>query len=305
MANWLTDSIPEWPQPRSNDPDSALADLAKARYSAELTETAALRKAAGPLAHADADVALEKADWDAEYALDKLFHESIYEVAKGSIDRAKARGELVEKAAASIGGLYAALLGASFSVTEDRLPIRGIIPTIFLALAIVFSMIYLAYITRAARSSLPIAGGNFPGNQQNRLVFFVDWVAKSAENRKEFLRSAVLCLAAGVVFLPVAFLHLPHDSTTNATVEPVPWPTPAAGISIVELAEIRYQAEIDEAATLRAKEPAESIHEDQRIWWFVGAMLIVVTLPLSYWCAEKGYRRFKAWLERDPQPAPC
>jgi len=53
----------------------------------------------------------------------------------------------VQKAAAAIAALYTPLLGVVFSVNDNPLPSRGVIPVLFLGLAILSSTAYLAYQT--------------------------------------------------------------------------------------------------------------------------------------------------------------
>src|SRR5262249_10457818 len=47
----------------------------------------------------DEEIALKKAETDADLALDALFYESIFEVAKGAIDRTRASADFVQKGA--------------------------------------------------------------------------------------------------------------------------------------------------------------------------------------------------------------
>lgn len=77
----------------------------------------------------------------AKIALEKSFVDHIFDVAKGSIDRARAGAEKVQTAATAIAGLYTTVLGVSFSVTEKPLPGRGLIAPIFLGAAIVASTV--------------------------------------------------------------------------------------------------------------------------------------------------------------------
>ena len=73
------------------------------------------------------------------------FFKAIYEVQKGSIDRVRSGAEFVEKAAAGILAVYSAVLGVVFSVSDKApLPVRGLIPAIFLALALVLAAFFLA-----------------------------------------------------------------------------------------------------------------------------------------------------------------
>jgi hypothetical protein len=136
-----------WPKP---DDSIDEVELNKIKYQAQVDEIAANRRNAldGEKRRAEADIALEKADWDAEYQLDAQYHSAVMDVAKAAIERARSGAELVQKSAAAIGTAYAALLALSFSVANNPLPPRGAIPGIFLGLSIVLSTAYVAFITK-------------------------------------------------------------------------------------------------------------------------------------------------------------
>ena len=79
----------------------------------------------------DAAVALE----DAEVAQGR--EQALLDVAKGTLDRARANADLVQKASAALVPLYTGALALAFSVGDHPLPLRGLIPTILLGLAVV------------------------------------------------------------------------------------------------------------------------------------------------------------------------
>lgn len=130
---------PPLPGATTNDPQF---ELKKLLYQAQLQTINARYEAV--LEH---DKALRASD----YPLEEALFNAYLDVAKGQLDRARANAEFVVKAASTIGGAYALVLGLSFSINKDvnhPLPSRGLAPTIFLGLSIVLATAYLAYITR-------------------------------------------------------------------------------------------------------------------------------------------------------------
>jgi hypothetical protein len=62
----------------------------------------------------DAEIASAQADRDAALALDQSFYEAVFDVAKGSIDRARASADFVQKGASAVVAIYGAVLGVAF-----------------------------------------------------------------------------------------------------------------------------------------------------------------------------------------------
>jgi hypothetical protein len=194
------------------------------------TETAALVDAARtwPLAvrevggWADAELTSpENANYLANLA---TVYAAQVEVVREAIDRSRERADFTEKAAA-MAGFYTAVLALKFSVegeSPDRLPLRGVLLVAFLGLAIAFSAVYLAFITKGATVEGPKPKGNLRDDQREELNAFVRWCAAMVLRRREFMQAAVLGLAPGVAFLPVAFLEI-DDMTAF----------PAAGVAIL------------------------------------------------------------------------
>lgn len=190
------------------------ADLAKASLAASVAARAAQDAA---------DVEVVKADRTHYLANLAAVYAARLEVAKGTIDRARARAEFIEKAAAAIASLYTGVLALVFTVTgsadttpANRLPSRGVLPAAFLGLAIVLSVVYLAFITRGQGVTGAASKGNPRDDQKDELDAFVRWTSTTALRRREFLQAAVLSLALGVVFLPVAFLDINNNAAFYA-----------------------------------------------------------------------------------------
>jgi hypothetical protein len=146
------------------------------------------------------------AAWTNEYALQQSIQNAYIEVTKGSIDRATKRGEFVEKAAGTIATAYTAILALTFSVTNFRLPLQGLIPLLFLGLAILLAALYLGYINPRPSQVVTDGAPTLYEVQRIRLVNFMTWALEYAYDRRHLLHMALVSLGAGVLLLPAAYL---------------------------------------------------------------------------------------------------
>lgn len=181
------------------------------------------------------------------------FHADLSAMYSSGIDRTRSAAEAVRNAAAAIGTIYAAVLGLIFS-TDQPLPARGLIPAVFLGLAIVGSSAYLAYI----RPWKALERLNFPPQvpaetieelreaQELRTESFRRQTRKAINRRSYWLRVSVLALGFGVVFLPSAFIRHPDTHTMR-----VPqWPKPPVAANQAQLA--LYKAKLQLVASQRS-----------------------------------------------------
>jgi hypothetical protein len=157
-------------------------------------------------------------------------HSAYIEVAKAKLDRTNAATTFVTTAAGTIGTIYAALLGLVFSIetTPARpLPLRGIAPAIFLALAFVLSAARGGFLRTTARN-VPYKGTPPPTarrraieeaphlinpasswqEQEERLLAFLQWMERGAMKQAWAARVAIVCLGAAVFLLPLPFLDM-------------------------------------------------------------------------------------------------
>jgi hypothetical protein len=216
-----------WPPIPDGDP-SARIEFEKILYQGQVGEAAAQLRDKANAAGRDIaeDWELEKHNWEldtaattAEYALQKSIHDARVEIAKDSIDRARKGAEFIRNAASAIATVYTGVAGLSFAVKSGiRLPSRGIIPAVFLGMALVFSSAYVAWLGRAQDTPAPTPHSSLPVYQERRLNAFVDWASSIALNRAYLLHSAVISLGAGVLFLPIAFIALPGWFVWGASV---------------------------------------------------------------------------------------
>jgi hypothetical protein len=241
----------------------------------------------------------DKALWDAklkrveamktaEDAIDAEFFKAIFAVAQGSVDRARAGAETVQKAAAAIAGLYTPFLAVVFSIKEHPLPSRGIIPVLFLGIAIVSSSAYLAYLTRARPVTVLTPGATPRLRNIERARSFIKWTRAAAEHRSYLLRLSVVALATGLAFLPAAFVSVksPGDASTGATTTTSPdWPAPSANAGDVPaLQKVVYAAQVAEIAEARKLSqqatPIDTGENDDWWRWALIAALFMLIAPL-------------------------
>ena len=141
---------------------------------------------------------------------------AMIDVAKGSIDRSRDSAKFVQASAAALATVYTTLLAIVFSVTDNPLPPRGFIPTIFLGLATALATAYLAFITHPKDVHLPPPSSDFRENARRKVDGLIEWTASGVQERARFLRAAVWALFFGVLFLPVAVLSSSSLGATNA-----------------------------------------------------------------------------------------
>jgi len=151
---------------------------------------------------------LQKSILAHEQELEKAIHVAYIEIAKGQIDRIQIRADFVQKASAVIVTLYTGVLTLVFKADSTSLPARGIAPAIFLGLAVVFSAIYFAFVTPPEDLPHPKSTNLLELKQRRRLDRYILWSRAPALQRRYFLQLSVICLGAGVMFLPAPFLKI-------------------------------------------------------------------------------------------------
>ena len=121
--------------------------------------------------------------------------------------------EFVEKAAAGILAVYSAVLGVVFSVSDKApLPVRGLIPAIFLALALVLAAFFLALPKGIVKVGTPADTVTDP---REWFEDFTVFVAKVVYVRSNYLNAALVALMWGAVFLPAPFISVGTSASTT------------------------------------------------------------------------------------------
>ncbi|MFF0342828.1 hypothetical protein [Kribbella sp. NPDC004875] len=303
MAGRVVRGLPGLPRPTGNGERTAVFT---ARITLAIQRDAAARAAdqtrleaglAELAATAAADRAEAKADLDADRASAAAFNDAVMTVAKGGIDRARASAEFVQKAATAIFALYTGALTLAFSVTDNPLPARGILPSLFLGFAILLATAYLAFLTKGDKVKDPADASGTLQAQLNRARTFVQWTNTSVLNRAPLLRCAVVALGIGVVSLPAPFLTPPShhavadvvcsadqqkDPTTGACL--AAWPSiPAGNAADATLRQKLYEAQLAEVTTSRAAARTGATAPPDDTGWVIGSAgvgVLLIFLPL-------------------------
>lgn len=173
--------------------------LDQADHQAEL-QAAALQAAQ--------DFEREKATYAHHYGILAAHFNAYLEAAKAATARTLAAAELLQKAAAAIGTLYVAIIGLSFAATNGAvvLPSRGLVPGLFLGLAIVLSAAYVSYITPPADVPEDVTSATLPATQKAYRNTFLTWTNAAILRRRYLLQAAVVSLGVGVAALPLPYL---------------------------------------------------------------------------------------------------
>jgi hypothetical protein len=208
-------------------------------------------------------------------AYDQGYFNALIAASKDSLDRWRAGAELVQKSAAAIGTLYAGILAVTFSSGGRQLPLRGVVPAIFLGLAIVLSTVYVAYSTHPKSVPLDVAPVSPPERMQTRLNNFLRIVTEAVERRAYWLRASVIALGLGVLFLPAPFIAFSVPSQSDVAAQ-YPWPSPAVPVDSIVL-----KAQVDEVAAQRQRALlGQSTTADLGLWELLtlaGLVLVLLT----------------------------
>lgn len=233
---------PGWPAYPPTD--TATKELAAALYSAELT---------GPKSRLETLESRYRSQFDTEAEMFKNFHTTLRDLAKASASRVDSLSQLIQTAAGAIVTLYTGVLAVVFAADGIALPLRALVPAVFLGLAIVFAAAYAAFLTPV--DDTPYLPTSMPRENvlaQTKAV--LNFVRVRNNTRSRAIRSAVVSLGLGVLFLPSAFISI-ASATPPAPSTPYPEvPAAAPADALPDLWVARYQAELTEIAELRAEE---------------------------------------------------
>jgi hypothetical protein len=259
-------------------PDGEKGGYRNALYGAELTDHGEALKTdrARDDDQADYDRNLLKADNDAEIAVKAQYYTSVFAVGQASIDRRRAGASAVQTAASAIATLYTGALAVSFAVGSRPLPWRGLIPVVFLGLAVVLSTAYLAYITRIPGSPGPPAAGAPRVSEALHANAFLTWVRNAGSHNRYLLNASVVALGVGLVFLPAPFITL---DAANSNPD---WPPTPTSVSEPALQAIVYQAQVNEIANQRSAATDVETRTGNEAWIILMAVGLILVLALPY-----------------------
>jgi hypothetical protein len=164
---------------------------------------------------AEADKRLDN-DIASEAALVKSVHDAYLSLAQGALDRAMKRAEFLTAVVTGLTAIYTGVLGFTFSSAAGNtpLPARGLLPGIFLGLALVLASTYVAFIRAYGKSRQLLPSGLGGQLAQERLVTFFDWTFSGVLRRAWALRLSVVSLAVAVALLPIPFVDLSPRAVT-------------------------------------------------------------------------------------------
>ncbi|MBT2403624.1 MULTISPECIES: hypothetical protein [unclassified Streptomyces] len=278
----MTSAAPE-PEP---DPDG-WPPLPRAMDEGEATKALFEARIAYHQARLHHGMTKVEAAYAADLANAQTFYSSLLKLSDGSLERAQAGADAVQKAAAAVATIYAGVLSISFSVSSRALPWRGVLAPIFLCLAIALSTAYRAHITRQSRESpAPEYSEQFATAALRRANTFSTIVRGLVVGKASLLRAGVAALSVGILYLPVAFVSFPGSESPAVAADSPRWPVPPDSAMSKEYGAILYKAQVDEAANLHS--PTEG---DENVWWPVGLLLgglLVVYAGGRPWRAKAG-----------------
>lgn len=245
-AHAVTDDASSgWPPYPQTSSDTK--EFAQALYGAQL---------AAPKTRTETIEARYRSQFDVEAELFKNFHTTLRDIGKTTVTRTDSLAQLVQTASAAIVTLYTGVLGFVFVAGGTALPLRALIPAIFLGLAVVLAAAYAAFLTPIPDT--PYRPTSLP--RQNALAqtrAVLRFVRVRNHTRARAIRAAVVALGLGVLFLPAPFIALgsagaPAPAVHATELPNIPEDAPAEALP--ELVVARYQVELSEAAAIRAGE---------------------------------------------------
>ena len=132
-----------------------------------------------------------------------------------AIPRSRSAAGTVQRVAGGLSGVYAATLGFTLG-DQSLVGLSGLLPVVFLALAMTGSSIYLSFLGGRPRDGGGVqdSGGSSP-NYSARLASVEEQVRGLVLRRVFWLRLSVASLAVGVLYLPVPFIDPGTDPTTR------------------------------------------------------------------------------------------
>jgi hypothetical protein len=273
----MSEPADSWPSPV----DSGDATLHKEIFAGRLE----LRKQ-----QRAAQQAIAQADSQAELDSKTEFYKSIFEIAKGSIDRAQTGAQAIQTAAGAIVTLYTGLLAVTFAAASRPLPARGVVPAVLLGCSVVFASAYLAYLRNSDDSTVPapVVSSSLRSNEWARARFYIEWTRSTAAKRGYWLRSSVLAFGFAIMLLPAPFLAVGRvdlgivafgKATPKSASVKADWPpVPKARRADLQLQKIRYAAEVKEAATARSGNSGVAKDGNDVFWYALGGLALALSL---------------------------
>ncbi len=209
----------------------------------------------------------------------------------------------MQAASTAIAALYTGVLGLVFSLTGTPFPLRGLVTPLFLGIAVVLSTYYLAFILPGYKVRRDPPGAKRLGpNVYDRILAVGEAVDRTVGRRSWAIRASVAALAVGLFGMalpfitPATFEQAKASSAASVIHLPDPPKVAPGERGAVDLAKIKYQAEVDYYAkhaddkAAPAKGKIESW--DFFVWSLVVGLLFVIVVPLVLaWIDKSAHAR--------------
>lgn len=252
-------------------------------------------------ARRDEVIALRASDLKADIDSRQTMQTNLYAVAVSALDRVKVAAETVQKSATAIITIYTGILAFAFTAAGTQLPLRGLLAPLFLGGAIVLSTAYLAYVVPPPNDALMIQG-DVEGNEPKsfaRLNAFIDYTSELAGRRAWLLRSSVMALGVGLVYISLPFIQgaqfFGDHSVPDATHSSITWPMPDQSLP-EKYSLLLYQKQVDEAAAARAMVANATSPPPESLMPLIAMLVIGASIVvLGAWLPgrERGNRFFR------------
>jgi hypothetical protein len=171
-------------------------------------------------------------DLDAQvFASLTKFEAEAYDLSKSSVERSRTAAATVQSASAALVAVYTGVLALAFSVTDNPLPLRGLLAPIFLGAAVVFSTAYVAYIVPRLRAfPVPSPEGSPDKVSLDRLQVYADMASDIVSRRSWTMRAAVVSLGVGLAYMALPFIG--NDPSPADDAAPPASAVPVAAVAV-------------------------------------------------------------------------
>lgn len=222
MSDPRPDGFDHFPSPTGVPPvpDSGLdpADLsaaAKARYDKELEAWLEdwKQQAADSAKEIEVQEARQDADIAAETALVKSVHDAYVATTQSSLDRALTRMNVVTASVGAITTVYTGLLALVYAAKTGAgkpFTLVGVVPALFLGLALFLVTVYAAMFRKSIAVQGPLLASGSGGQVvELRLVAFMQWCFGGVLARAWALHAGIVSMGVGIATLPLPFVKAP------------------------------------------------------------------------------------------------
>lgn len=156
--------------------------------------------------------ARQDTDYAAEMALLKAVHDAYIATTQSSLDRALTRMNVVTASVGAITAIYTGLLALVYAAKSGEgraLTLVGVVPALFLGLALFLVTIYAAMFRRQEGNMSLLPGGIGGQVTEIRLITFMQWCFGGVWARSWALHAGIVSMGIGLATLPLPFVASP------------------------------------------------------------------------------------------------